>query len=251
MGKLSLLSSIFVITLFLASCGGSEDKKDGGSEDKKGVVDPVTSTDTDGDGVVDDDDDCDSSREGFKSNDNTDYDGDGCEDDSTEDTDDDNDEVDDDDDECQTSINSNFVSVSTSPGTINDYDGDGCEDDSTEDTDDDNDEVDDGDDECQTSINSTTLSDVSTSQTSINSNPSTSPGYQRLRWRRLRRCWRRQTMMTMMAPPRKCRTSETSGFISVSTSNNPLDINDYDGDGCMLAKTKMRKILRQMAPPLL
>ncbi len=158
MKKLSLLSSIFVITLFLASCGGSEDKKDGGSEDKKGVVDPVTVTDADGDGVVDDDDDCDSSREGFKSNDNTDYDGDGCEDDSTEDTDDDNDEVDDGDDECQTSINSNFVSVSTSPGTINDYDGDGCEDDSTEDTDDDNDEVDDDDDECQTSINSNFVS---------------------------------------------------------------------------------------------
>ncbi len=222
MKKLSLLSSIFVITLFLASCGGSEDKKDGGSEDKKGVVDPVTVTDADGDGIVDDDDDCDSSREGFKSNDNTDYDGDGCEDDSTEDTDDDNDEVDDGDDECQTSINSNFVSVSTSPGTINDYDGDGCEDDSTEDTDDDNDKVDDGDDECQTSINSNFVS-VSTSPGTINDYDGDG-------------CEDDSTEDTdddndeVDDGDDECQTSINSNFVSVSTS--PGTINDYDGDGC-------------------
>ena len=123
MKKLSLLSSIFVITLFLASCGGSEDKKDGGSEEKKGVVDPVT--DTDGDGINDFEADgttkldrCQPSEDiTFRSTATNDRDRDGCKDDG-EDNDDDNDTILDTADACHRGI----------IGIGNDLDNDGCKD---------------------------------------------------------------------------------------------------------------------------
>ncbi len=151
MKKLSLLSSIFVITLFLASCGGSEDKNDGGSEDKKGVVDPVT--DTDGDGINDFKADgttkldrCQPSEDiTFRSTAANDRDSDGCED-AGEDKDDDNDGINDVD------INGNELDQCPEGiiGIGNDLDNDGCK--NSKDTDDDNDTILDTADACPRGI---------------------------------------------------------------------------------------------------
>ena len=124
MRKLSLLSSIFVITLFLASCGTSEGETKGTSSK---AVDPVTSTDGDGDGVADLN--ADGSKldkcplEGFT----TDVNGDGCED-STTDTDGDN----------VNGVGADGSANDKCPfaGFTSDVNGDGCED-STTDTDND------------------------------------------------------------------------------------------------------------------
>ncbi len=137
MKKLTSLSSILMLTLFLASCGSSKEKKD---------------VDTDGDGINDfktdgitEKDKCRTSRNpDFVSSPTNDYDGDGCED-STEDTDDDNDGINDVDasnntlDKCQLSEDTTFRSTAT-----NDRDRDGCED-AGEDKDDDNDGINDVD----------------------------------------------------------------------------------------------------------
>ncbi len=169
MGKLSLLSSIFVITLFLASCGIS-----GGGISSKPL-------DTDGDNVPDFDEEgnvldlCSPSADKkFVSTPENDYDRDGCKDDG-EDTDDDNDNKEDAVDDCEKSPKG-FLSGDRTT----DYDDDGCED-AGEDEDDDND----------------TVNDFNADGSELD----------------------------------KCRTSETSGFISVSTGD-PAAINDYDGDGC-------------------
>ena len=126
MKKLLLLSSVFMLTLFLASCGGSEDKKDGSSEDKKGVVDPVT--DTDGDGINDFKADgttldrCQPSEDTtFRSTATNDRDRDGCED-AGEDKDDDNDGINDVD------INGNELDKCPFEKPTTDDNGDGCED---------------------------------------------------------------------------------------------------------------------------
>ncbi len=232
MGKLSLLSSIFIITLFLASCGGS-------SEEKKGVVNPVT--DTDGDGIDDFEADsttkkdlCSPSKDGkFVSTPITDHDRDGCKDDG-EDPDDDNDNKKDAVDDCEKSPKG-FLSGDRTT----DYDDDGCKDDDPEDPDDDNDTVNDFEvngttekDKCRTSETSGFIS-VSTSNNPAAINDYDGDG-----------CEDAgededdddDTVNDFEADGTtekdNCRTSKTSGFISVSTSNNPLAINDYDGDGC-------------------
>ncbi len=153
MKKLSLLSSIFVITLFLASCGGSKDKK--------GVVDPVT--DTDGDGINDFEADgttkldrCQSSEDTtFRSTATNDRDRDGCKDDG-EDKDDDNDGINDVD------INGNELDKCPFEKPTTDDNGDGCEDTSTDsDGDNINDDIDvDDDNNGLIELTATTLTNI-------------------------------------------------------------------------------------------
>ncbi len=228
MGKLSLLSSIFVITLFLASCGIGG----GGTSSKT-----VKLVDTDGDDVPDFDEEgnvldlCSPSADKkFVSTPENDYDRDGCKDDG-EDTDDDNDNKEDAVDDCEKSPKG-FLSGDRTT----DYDDDGCKDDDPEDPDDDNDTVNDFNadgselDKCRTSETSGFISVSTGDPAAINDYDGDG-------------CEDagededddNDTVNDFEADGTtekdKCRTSENSGFISVSTGD-PAAINDYDGDGC-------------------
>ena len=161
MRKLSLLSSIFVITLFLASCGTSGGGTKGVSSKTTGPV--ITPDDTDGDGIDDfnaDGSELDKCRNSldsrFVSTDTNDRDGDGCKDDG-EDKDDDNDGINDVD------INGNELDKCPFESFTTDVNGDGCEDTTT---DSDGDGIVDSDDACLTSKDSNFRSTATTDRDS-------------------------------------------------------------------------------------